>query len=510
MTTHNPLPNRILLSVVVVLALTLACSSTPVEVVVPTSTPILQPTSTPAPVEKPVPSASDLSLATVQIWAVLEGEYIWSGSGTIISSDGLILTNAHVADNQAPGLTTLYGPNPSPSPDELRIALVKSPDEPPVETYLAKLANSDGIIDVALVRIVSDLDGNPVEASALDLPFVELGDSDSVQLGDSVRIFGFPGVGGETITFTQGTVSGFESQDPVGDRVWIKTDSDISPGNSGGLAVNEAGQIIGIPTRIRGDEGSDILGRLSSINNAKPLIEAALSGARYTPYVAGGTGNEQFTLSTWSMDFDDNGCAVEPVETYPSGALAVVSVWDYSGMTDTEEILVTHTYNGELVGFYPYLWELGASGGCNYELLQNAGRPIPDGNYQVQVYAGREFKLIGSADTAIGPIQTGDIKVTGQIYDYVTNKGIADALFFVLKPGVSTQSWYDNDFPEADVYTYAVTDSRGNFTLPAKLERLITYPIVLAAEAYYDGWWDLRFGQTDPVQINLTLSLEPR
>ena len=511
------LQNRVLISFTALLIVSLACGIGPVEVIPPTATPsptaTSQPTSTPLPTPKPIPSVSELSSATVQILAFLGGEPIWSGSGTIISSDGLILTNAHIASPHAPGLTLLYG-SPvllaEPTPDEFRIALVESADQPPIESYLAEVVNADGVLDLALLRIVSNIDGDPVDANGLELPFVELGDSGEVQLGDSIRIFGFPGVGGETITLTQGTVSGFESQDPVGDRVWIKTDSDISHGNSGGLAVNEAGQIIGVPTRGESGQGDEILGRLSSINFAKPLIDAALADQEYDPYVKDGTGNEAFTLTTWAMDYDKNGCPIDPVEHYPSGSLALIGVFSYQSMSDGEELLVAYLKDNNLVYYEISSWDGGSSGECHSIITNNGDQSMPDGDYQFQVFAGSGLPLVGSADTAVGAIQTGDIKVKGRVYDSLTNKGIPDAIFFVLNPGVDTAEWINNDAPKSDVYTFARTNSKGNYALPVSLERLVEYPVLVYADGYYLADGIFRFGQTAPVQITSDFSLEPQ
>src|SRR5690606_30985477 len=70
----------------------------------------------------------------------------------------------------------------------------------------------------------------------------------SVEIGDDLYILGYPAIGGDTITFTRGLVAGFTGDSQLGTRAWIKTDAAISGGNSGGLAANAAGQLIGVPT----------------------------------------------------------------------------------------------------------------------------------------------------------------------------------------------------------------------------------------------------------------------
>lgn len=517
MKKQNLLHNRFLVSFTFLLIVSLACGTSPVEVVPPTSTPTAapptqtpQPTSTPLPTPKPIPTVSELSKATVQILAMFGEEIGWWGSGTIISSDGLILTNAHVASIHAPGLALFYEDIEmvlTPEPDALVIAMSENESQPPVKKYIAEVVNADGALDLALIRIVSDLDGDPVDTESLELPFVELGDSDQVQLGESVRVFGFPGIGGETITFTEGTISGFETQENVGDRAFIKTDTEISGGNSGGLAVNEAGEIIGVPTWTRSSDSGAVIGRLRSINFAKNLIEA---GDSYrSSYVEEGTGQETFTLTTWAEDFDDNNCALGPLERYKSGALAVVSVWSYEQMANGEDFLVLYYIDQELTANNLWAWEDGEKDDCFALWFHNYGDPLPNGDYRIEVYAGKGFPLIDAANTTIGPIQEGDIKLKGQVVDYLTGNGIPDATFIILNPGVDLDVWL-NDPDETDIYTVATTDSNGNYALSDPLERLVEYSVVVVADGYNPAWGPIRFGMTDPAQITFDVSLEPR
>ncbi|NJN44067.1 MAG: trypsin-like peptidase domain-containing protein [Anaerolineae bacterium] len=174
------------------------------------------------------------------------------GSGTIISADGLILTNAHVASPASQGDFDF-------EPDVLFIAMMEDESRSPVPTYIADLLAVDGFLDLAVIKINFTMDGSRLNASDLNFDFVELGNSDEMHLGDNINIFGFPGIGGDTITFTKGSVSGFSSEEPIGDRAWIKTDATIAGGNSGGLGANDFGQIIGVPTiASSGAEGANV------------------------------------------------------------------------------------------------------------------------------------------------------------------------------------------------------------------------------------------------------------
>jgi len=191
--------------------------------------------------------------AVVQITAFvnMDGESVprWTGSGTIISSDGLILTNDHVVSS------TRYEEVVA-----LLVSLTVAQDQPPVDSYYANVVQADSALDLAVIKPAWDLQGNELDYSQLKLPFVPLGDSDTLDLGESIVILGYPAIGGGTITLTRGEVSGFTSEEPFGNRAFIKTSGTIAGGNSGGLAVDSIGQIVGIPTQVGyGDASLDIV-----------------------------------------------------------------------------------------------------------------------------------------------------------------------------------------------------------------------------------------------------------
>jgi S1-C subfamily serine protease len=70
--------------------------------------------------------------------------------------------------------------------------------------------------------------------------------SSAASVNDDLFIVGFPSIGGDSVTFSRGIVSGFIQEDGVR---WIKTDAQISGGNSGGPAFNSKGELVGVPTR---------------------------------------------------------------------------------------------------------------------------------------------------------------------------------------------------------------------------------------------------------------------
>lgn len=155
------------------------------------------------------------------------------GSGFIIDSNGLILTNAHVVE----GATTIY------------VTLTDKRE------YKAKLLGMDKRTDVAVVKI-----------DARDLPKLPLGDSSRVRVGEWVLAIGSPF--GLENTVTAGIVSA-KSRDTGDYLPFIQTDVAVNPGNSGGPLLNTAGQVIGINSQIFSRSGGYM-----GISFAIPIDEA--------------------------------------------------------------------------------------------------------------------------------------------------------------------------------------------------------------------------------------------
>lgn len=210
----------------------------------PTATASHTPTQTlPPPTSTPTPRMAIPYQAVVQITAKVKYSsllrIVWSGSGTIVSPDGLILTNAHL----------VLGP-PGGKVDYFIIAVTLEPDEPPVASFVAEEVYVDKELDLALLRVTTDLKYKEVDPSTLNLPSVPLGNSDQLEIGDPLTVLGYPAIGGKTITLTRGAVGGFTAENRYGVRAFIKTTTAFSGGASGGLALDQYGRMVGIPTQI--------------------------------------------------------------------------------------------------------------------------------------------------------------------------------------------------------------------------------------------------------------------
>jgi S1-C subfamily serine protease len=175
------------------------------------------------------------------------------GSGTIISSNGLILTNNHVyemEDNIQYDEETQTLFLAEPASREMLVYTLKDNDplKVPELQYLAEPVSLDREHDIALLRIVKDKDGNPIEGQTFS--HVSIGNPFGMRLNEALTIFGYPSKGGDTITITEGKFLGYyRDQRFPGLDGFIKTNAAMAPGNSGGAAMNKA-TIVGIPTAV--------------------------------------------------------------------------------------------------------------------------------------------------------------------------------------------------------------------------------------------------------------------
>jgi Do/DeqQ family serine protease len=163
------------------------------------------------------------------------------GSGVIVSTDGIILTNNHVVEGA----------------DEIEVILNDS------RRTIAKVIGTDPDSDLAILKITLD-----------KLPAIVLGNSDSLQVGDQVLAVGNPFGVGQTVT--SGIVSAL-GRNQLGINTFenfIQTDAAINPGNSGGALVDVNGNLQGINTAIYSRSGGSLgIGFAIPVSTAKQVME---------------------------------------------------------------------------------------------------------------------------------------------------------------------------------------------------------------------------------------------
>ena len=168
-----------------------------------------------------------------------------TGTGFIIDHEGYILTNNHVVKGA----------------DTIKVTLQNEKE------YEARLVGSDPKTDVALIKIVKK------NGEHISFPFISMGNSEKVEVGEWVVAIGNPF--GLSHTVTTGVVSAKGRNIGTGPYdEFIQTDASINPGNSGGPLLNMKGEVIGINTAIFSGSGGNVgIGFALPINMAKAILD---------------------------------------------------------------------------------------------------------------------------------------------------------------------------------------------------------------------------------------------
>ncbi len=173
------------------------------------------------------------------------------GSGVIVSPEGYVLTNNHVID----GAT------------DVQVTLADKRE------FKARIVGRDPKTDIAVLKI----DGE-------NLPFITIGDSSKLQVGDYVLAIGNPFGVGQTVTMGIVSATGRGGLGIEDYEDFIQTDASINPGNSGGALVNDRGELIGINTAIisHGSGGNQGIGFAVPVNLARQVTDQILKNGKVT------------------------------------------------------------------------------------------------------------------------------------------------------------------------------------------------------------------------------------
>ena len=178
------------------------------------------------------------------------------GSGFITQKNGIVFTNAHVVSGA----------------DRVTVTLKDGRE------FEGVVKGTDEVTDLAVVKI---------EASGVDLPVAQLGNSESVQVGDWAIAVGNPVGLNNTVTLgIISTLTRSSAQVGIPDKRidFLQTDAAINPGNSGGPLLNERGEVIGINTAIRPDANG--IGFAIPIDQAKSITNTLAAGQQVPhPYI---------------------------------------------------------------------------------------------------------------------------------------------------------------------------------------------------------------------------------
>jgi serine protease Do len=241
------------------------------------------------------------------------------GSGVILSQDGLILTNAHVA---------------GPKAVEINVTLSN------LERVSAKLVGWDHWTDLSLLRI----DLADAKKRGLVFKHADFGDSDRLYVGETVYAVGTPH--GLTRTVTRGIISNnnryFEDTEGVDGyetgnfNTWLQTDAAINPGNSGGPLVTEDGKIVGITSRAY--LGANNLGFAIPSVTAKRVVASLVQDGSITRSYVGIVPKALQDLEGFYDVATNNGMLIDSVEAGSPAAAAGLQAGDIILAIDGKKI----------------------------------------------------------------------------------------------------------------------------------------------------------------------------
>ena len=239
------------------------------------------------------------------------------GSGVIISEDGYILTNNHVVNSSSSSSYYELG-----KASKITVTLNNDDTE-----YEAKIVGTDEQTDLAVIKIEKD-----------GLTAAELGDSDSVQVGEFCMAIGNNlGLG---TTVTDGIVSAVNrtvTDEDGNSYVAIQTNAAINSGNSGGALVNSKGQVIGINTLKVSGDGVEGVGFAIPINSTKDITEQLIEYQKVKrPYLGiGGIDVDEDMAKQYNLTV---GVYVKTLENFGAAERAGVKVGDVITKVDGKEI----------------------------------------------------------------------------------------------------------------------------------------------------------------------------
>lgn len=247
------------------------------------------------------------------------------GSGIIIDSKGYILTNAHVIGNgSAEHITVMFEDG---------------------EKKRGKVLWFDGALDLAVVKV-----------EGTNYPAADIGDSDSLNIGELAVAIGNPlGLDFER-TVTSGVISGLNRtiELPDGNRVenLIQTNAAINSGNSGGPLLNNKGEVIGINTlKLKAAEG---LGFAIPINLVKPIVEQVIKDGKYTSVYIGIGGESVAKYRARGFDVGaEEGIVISQVEPGSPADKAGIKSMNIIVSIDKKKIDSLLTLSKELYKYKP-------------------------------------------------------------------------------------------------------------------------------------------------------------
>ncbi|MFO7881380.1 MAG: Do family serine endopeptidase [Kosmotogaceae bacterium] len=249
------------------------------------------------------------------------------GSGFIFSKDGYILTNEHVVSNA----------------DKITVTLLNG------DKYVAKYIGGDSELDIAVIKI---------DPGDKELPVLEIGDSDKVNIGEWAIAIGNPLGFQHTVTVGVISAKGRQIQKPYGNGYYsnlIQTDASINPGNSGGPLLNIHGQVVGINTAIVSSQYGSALGFAIPINLAMRFVDQLIKTGMVEKAYLGVYGRtvDENTARSIGLEVESGALITDVIADSPADKAGlktqdvIIEVNDLEIKTFNELVAVIHSYPPE-------------------------------------------------------------------------------------------------------------------------------------------------------------------
>jgi len=245
-----------------------------------------------------------------------------SGSGTLVSPSGKIVTNNHV----------IFDENEQTPLDAFEICITFDVKKQPLCHYTAQLIANDQDMDIAILQMEAvDVLGKPLPT----LKYMDYKSNVDIKEQDEVQVVGYPASGGDTITITRGQVSGF---DTFNEFKYIKTDTDFDHGSSGGTALDSRGNYIGIPTYIR--SYAENVGYFLDLREARTWIDQNIDGNAQAKAMAGAELKRQMRRF-----IEANETLKHTFEKYPFLEINLPEGWHFFQIDDDRLIAAEQSIN---------------------------------------------------------------------------------------------------------------------------------------------------------------------
>jgi len=376
------------------------------------------------------------------------------GSGVVVDTQAQLIATAYsiVKPDTAAG---------TPAYSSIVIATDRNPEAEPQREFIAELVRADAATGVALLRVVSDIAGNPV--SSFDLPAVVMGDASVAGAGFALRLFGFPEPAAtttEVATAAKGSILGQRGAADRTGRTWFKIDARLPFSSAGGPAFDRYGALVGLLAQDRYVTAAEI-GQVRPVDLLTPLLEDEETGEAYEPALyrtdtlPGSLSAEPFdgiyvsrpSFAENAVDNADGRDLFDYETRFTAGLAQLYYEYEVSGAADgatiDEQWYLDGVHQDSLSS--SYVWAGGTFDVVN-DRITSPGAGIPTGRWRLDIYVNgvmhatatavvgvelgqpvATFVAGGSAATTDGNISIGAFSGAAQVLAFFDVSGMDGA-----------------------------------------------------------------------------------